>query len=155
MGYEKNNIILWDVHSIYHIRLKTNVEKISGRKETNEISKKQVIFKYLGLDIFMRVLKYLISSMKGNKRKLLWVLPFRNKVAFPCDWNIRRKMGQVPSKLFAILVCNILKESDLSWWVIKEKLKDSLPRGFYMQNLRNPLKSISLKGKLIKSFMIN
>lgn len=33
---------------------------------------------------FMGVLKYLISSVEGNKMKLLGVVAFRNKLAFPC-----------------------------------------------------------------------
>lgn len=63
-------------------------------------------------------------------------------------------MVPLPSKLAEMSVDSILKDSDLWWWLIKEKLKVSQPRGFYMQKLRSPLKSISLKGKLINPFMI-
>lgn len=63
---------------------------------------------------FMGVLKYLIPSVEGNKMKLLWVLPIRKKLAFPCGWNIRKKMVQVLSKPLSRLVYgSIFKEYDL------------------------------------------
>lgn len=102
----------------------------------------------------MRVLKYLISSVGGNKRKWLWVLPFRINQRFLVAGTAGGEWCPLPSQLAEMSVDSILKDSDLWWWVIKEKLKVSQPRGFYMQKLRSPLKSISLKGKLINPFMI-
>lgn len=79
---------------------------------------------------------------------------FQNQPALPRGWDSGRRTVPLPSKLAEMSVDSILKDSDLWWWLIKEKLKVSQPRGFYMQKLRSPLKSISLKGKLINPFMI-
>lgn len=43
----------------------------SGKKEASEILQKQVILEFLRGRSFMRVLKYLISSVEENKMKLL------------------------------------------------------------------------------------
>lgn len=85
----------------------------SSKRETKEILKEQVILKYLRVDLLWECLiKYLISSVEGNKMKLLWVLPFRKKPAFPCGWDIRKKMVPDPSELIAMSMHSILKESD-------------------------------------------
>lgn len=100
---------------MYHDRLKTYLEKkIILWQERNQWNLQETGHSEISKGrSFMGVLKYLISSVEGNKMKLLWVLPFRNKLAFPCGWNIRRKMVQVPSELLMTLLFSILKESDL------------------------------------------
>lgn len=102
------------MHWIYHGRLKTYVEKNIFWQERNQWNLQEAGHSEISKGrSFMGVLKYLISSVRANKMKLLWAPPFRNKLTFPYDWNIRKEMVQVPSKLIARLVCNILKESDL------------------------------------------
>lgn len=43
----------------------------SGKREASEILQKQVILEFLRGESFTRALKYLISSVEGNKTKLL------------------------------------------------------------------------------------
>lgn len=102
---------------MYHDRLKTYLEKkfFFLWQERSQWSLQEIGHYEISKGrSFMGVLKYLISSVEGNKMKLLWVLPFSNKPAFPSGWNIRRKMVQVLSKHLTALACtSILKESDL------------------------------------------